>query len=331
MRIKYFIYLIVIYFSLNLIGLKTHAKSLVTQNKSYKSYCFKNKFKLDINSIEVEFLKKNISQKCFSEVLWNQGYFLIQNEELLDLMSGITKYELNTYRKANFLLSKSLEVYSNINNQNDYHKYTLLGLTFLRIGEYQKASDALLISIKKNPNFAENYYLISYAKEELGEHNEAYRYLSRAIKNSPDNSSILEIRGDLKYKLEDNIGALKDYLIYRETRNSERDNGLKFINLKLENKLGLISYKLMNYDDAIIYFTKSLNLNQDYFSSKKEMEHNNLVSYKGRGRAFLSLKNKQKACEDFREASKLGGRGTKKIFIKNCGIFNIHLLMRSSK
>ena len=169
------------------------------------------------------------------------------------------------------------------------------------IADYNRA-----IEIK--PDFAEAYNDRGTAKSNLNDHRSAKVDYDRAIKLKPDLAEAYNNRGLAKSDLYDYRGAEEDYDLaiklkpdYAEAYNNRGlakfalgDNNQSFIKRLISRNNFFIRNRFSRRDSAIADYDKAIDLDPNF-----------AMAYNNRGQAYASLKEKEKARQDYLKAKKL--------------------------
>jgi len=180
--------------------------------------------------------------------------------------------------------NKSIELMPNFS-----HCYHGRGMVYFYMGDYIASIDDFTKSIsisKSQIAIAESYVRRSDSKAANGDLTGALNDLFIAEKTNPENPNIYYSRSVLMLHFEDYNTALKEI---------ERSIKLRKNDSASYAHYGRLKAILKDYTGALEAFNNSETLNPD-----------NPNTYLNRGIMYLSLNNKEKACEDFSKASMIG-------------------------
>lgn len=211
MKIKNFIYLVILIFNFQSLEVKSNGNELGDCFKfsdiDYSALCIKSYWEKNIKSCK-SILGYADPKECTSKFLARQGILLIEKEYFTNITSE-NKYNLNEYKLAGKLISKAVEISPNRKATN----YTWLGHINIRLRKYQEAINYISKGIYLDPDIYKNYNLIAYAKRMQGNIYESINYHTLVIENDyfTNKSLNYERRGDLKNKIGDKKGACDDW------------------------------------------------------------------------------------------------------------------------
>lgn len=149
--------------------------------------------------------------------------------------------------------------------------YNILGLYNEALKDFEKCSQL-------KPG-AEIDFMTGIVESKLGNEERAIHFFSAAIKFDKNNKNYYYHRADSKIKLGRYADALEDLIIANKL--DEKDP-------YIYNKMGVANHFLRNYEKALFYFDKALEINPIV----NEFNYN-------RARTHVALKNYEKAIADF--------------------------------
>jgi len=148
----------------------------------------------------------------------------------------------------------------------------------------------------KTDNLVEAYLDSAFMDKANGKFQSAIEDYNKVIELRPENASNYESRGDLKFKLEDYRGAIKDY-----TKALGISKG--FI---LYRKRSSAKFKLGDYRGVIKDLTMVIKLIEESELLRNRMGKYLQAAYLNRGIAKLNIEKKDSGCLDFSRAGELG-------------------------
>lgn len=199
------------------------------------------------------------------------------------VLSLLTLKQIAIWKNSIALLTYELEKFPNFQDA-----YTIRGITYIEIGNYQKAIKDFNKSIQINPDYASVYHYRGKAYEKLGNYQKAIQDFSRVIELLPHKAEAYNNRG-LSYK---NLGyyqkAIKDF-----------DSAVKLEPRYFEayNNRGSIHATTGNYKEAIRDFDMAIELNPKAADV-----------YVNRGMLYLNLGSDLQAIKDFQNAARLSDK-----------------------
>ena len=197
--------------------------------------------------IELNLENYEISLKYFNEAinLNSSDEKIYNNLGILNYKIGKIDNAVNYFKKAIEIDKNSINPYKNLGkiklSQNDYKEAKINFEKVLKIDE--KNLEALLSL--SDILFAEKKYL------------EAKKKLYKIIELKPNFFQAYNNLGNIEMELNENENALKNLI----KSNEIKENKAAF------NNIGLIYKKKKNFDLAITYFNKALNLDSNYLES----------------------------------------------------------------
>ena len=182
------------------------------------------------------------------------------------------------------------------------------------IADYNRA-----IEIK--PDFAEAYNNRGTAKSNLNDHRGAKADYDRAIKLKPDLAEAYNNRGNAKADSDEYGEAITDYdraieldPDYAEAYNNRGlaksalgDNNQNFIKRLISRNSFFIPNRFRRRDSAIADYDKAIDLDPNF-----------AMAYNNRGQAYASLKEKEKARQDFLKARELAEQNNDEQLVRSC-------------
>ena len=174
--------------------------------------------------------------------------------------------------------------------------YHLRANSFLQENDFYNAISDFDFLIQKNPNNAQHYYHRGFAYLQIDDELMASRDFEMAIKLVPDNATLANNLVSSFFDMGD-FQAAYSFLL----ANKRSDIAYYF-------QMGYSCIMLHEYDSAIKYFSKVI---------RKDKIHADAFYY--RGMAYAKLNNKEKACSDFKSASKLGNSAARENVNEFCG------------
>lgn len=150
-------------------------------------------------------------------------------------------------------------------------------------------------AIKLSPLNDKAYRYLGASKVGVGDYFGAIQAFTKSIEINPKDEIAYERRGESKIKLKDLRGALLDFQKILE---------INSINANAYFSIANIKYDLGNYDIAINYYTKFINILQK--EKGHEEDYNLKHAYYNRGLAKINVKLKNEGCLDFSRAGELG-------------------------
>lgn len=142
--------------------------------------------------------------------------------------------------------------------------------------------------------------LLDFGKKQVyeGNYSKAIKYYDKALKINPNFAEAYYHRANAKYDLKDYEGSMADC---RKALNLNPELKSAYFNL------GLSEYHLKDYRGAILNFTKAITIDKD-----------DSEALYWRAKAYMALNKKIKACEDWKEAEKLGNKYAKNAYYQHC-------------
>lgn len=181
-------------------------------------------------------------------------------------------------------------------NPRLYVSRSAVHITEQRVKEAMRDIEKALDLDDKDPDAWYNRACANY----IGRNNEgALRDLERSLALRPDNADALFLRGVVKGELFKESEGIVD-IEAALARKPEMADGLM--------SLGVLQYETKAYDKAIDTFTRVIDAKDD--ALKEALYY--------RADSYYALKNKEKACESWREAAALGESDSKFIVRNYC-------------
>ena len=157
---------------------------------------------------------------------------------------------------------KAVEYYSEgINlNPDDYLAYWNRARTYAyNLNDNEKALIDFNKAIELDSN-GDKIYQRGNFYNEIGEYNKALLDYNKAIELDPDDMEYLYFRARTYHELKEYTKAISDLLIITQL---DKDGSYIKNERYVLNDLGTYYKRLENYDKALEYYTKEINLNQD--------------------------------------------------------------------
>jgi signal transduction histidine kinase len=237
-----------------------------------------------------------------SQNIDSTSYYL-KNVELYKISDS---KKLNQLNKAFFYLKKKE---NNLKNRNDLADITFLYFKLSQSDKFNEASKILYknsLEVKDTINLGKAYRCraIYYNNNQILDSSFIFYLKAEKIylklKDKANYANILLNKGIIQYSIGDYLGSElslnKAYNRFKELNNTEKIYGTL-------NQLGLVSNELKEYDKAIFYHKKAIEVIQD-FSSIDDKKYYQSVCYNNIGYLYLKSKNFQKAKFYFQEALK---------------------------
>jgi tetratricopeptide (TPR) repeat protein len=143
-----------------------------------------------------------------------------------------------------------------------------------------------------------------------------------------------------KYDNEKYSDAISDFKKALEL-NAKSNDSYKTVLIGSNNTIGLCYYELHNYETALTYINKAIELDSKYanfyfnralvqgelqnnsdalqdYSKAIELKPDYAEAYANRGVSNLNLGNQEDACKDFKKALELGDNDVKSYYLKFC-------------
>jgi tetratricopeptide (TPR) repeat protein len=247
----------------------------VQYNKLFKE---KNYIEL-ITQMDIELKKNPFKQEYL--VYRGYSYFLLGEDE-----GELTK-------KKKYLISSLIDLRKalaiNINEKNIADVYFCIGKIYFYLGEsyYNQSLKFLNKSLEKNNKRKDLYYTLGVLYLYLGKYDDALKILFEASKN--DNSDLLSLAIANTFYAKNSIENAKSYL--NQLLNRTQDNKIKEKSCLL---MGEILFKEKKYDEALEYFNKTIDLNENnpsayFYRGEIYFIQNNLVKARAEWRKTLEI------------------------------------------
>ncbi|MEM1405785.1 MAG: tetratricopeptide repeat protein [Bacteroidota bacterium] len=174
-----------------------------------------------------------------------------------------------------------------------------LGDELFSKGEYEKAVEAYTEYLRMQPRDVKTIYNRGRAFEELERYDKALEDFRRVIKEDPLNvNAHLSIASDFYYRLKDYENTI---FFSEKTIKLDQNNVLAHtLKGKGHQKLGQLNEAMSSYNDAI-------SVNKEYADA-----------YLSRGSLRIYLKQKSRACSDFKLAASLGATQAEELVKRYC-------------
>ena len=189
-----------------------------------------------------------------------------------------------------------------------------------REGKYEEAIVLLNIAIEKD---SKNIYALlnrAVDKSLLENYNGAIKDYSKVIEINPDNALAYLNRGKNKSRLENYYGAIEDYNLAIKTKGSESIYINKVKNSLIENGFEFdVRMEEIRYERGFSrYKIDSLKTAFEDFNFCIQMNYELSDCYLWRGNIYLAYGQNNEACEDFKNALKLGNSSASESIKKYC-------------
>jgi len=132
-----------------------------------------------------------------------------------------------------------------------YSTYISEGMSFYKLGEYDKAIENFNSAIKLNPNDPLPYRMIGLSYYKKSNYDEALKYLTISLAMEGENTITLSIIGNIYYSQKRYNNAV---LVYEKLFNTENNSFVAFRLVKSFINVG-------KYKEAVEYGEKALNSN----------------------------------------------------------------------
>lgn len=203
---------------------------------------------------------------------------------------GLIFYKLKEYNAALPYVEKAAAL------QNHYAYHYNAGITNQAIKNYQQASLYFLKAIASDSTFIESYIRLAEVDSEMGQFDQAAKYLSRAQQLKPNDAVIYGLLADAKRGLRDYVPALQNYykaikldstnisylsaagavhLLLKDTANTiplyRKAIAIKPGNTSLLHELGGIFAEKRNYPEAIKYYNQAIYSDPKYIYAYNDL------------------------------------------------------------
>ena len=241
-------------------------------------------------------------------VLAKLGASLTQATEVIALVSSDEDDSYSTHPSKSKRIAAITKGYNKAKvNVISYEKtssstaeeYFYSGYEKGRNGDWYGAISDYTKAIKINPDYAEPYNHSGLAKDRLNDHSGAFSDFSKAIELDPDYVSAYNNRGIVKGKLKDYSGAISDF-----TKAIELDPDYAYAYRNRGKAKDIIE----DFYGAISDFTKAIELDPDDAAGY----------YWSRCLSKFYLGDKNGACQDARNAQKLGYKNATRFINNEC-------------
>jgi tetratricopeptide (TPR) repeat protein len=178
------------------------------------------------------------------------------------------------------------------------NEYCYYGLEKFKTGDYQEAVELYSKAFELDSSNTEAIYMRGLSKGKLGDSRGALFDYSLLIKLSPNDAEAISLMADEKLNTLDSLGAFED---------SERVIQIGSTNPDVYLRVGAIQMQLKKFEKAVASFSKAIDLNPAFGPA-----------FYNRGIARYDLNQVDGACDDFKEAMKLGIPEAKTEIEENC-------------
>ena len=218
---------------------------------------------------------------------------------------GIELQNNGRYNEAICEYNKILKIYTKLNNIDKACIKNYLGIIYNEIGDFKKAikyyNSAINLALKyehqHSLELANFYNNLGSLFEEIGNFEESQDGYKKSLKiltkyfkdNNADLANLYNNIGVLFFKKKEFLKSKKYYLLAIENLNPEKD--WKLIST-IFNNLGIIYDEKSDYDMALLYFEKSLEIRLSNYN-KYHFEISN--SYNNIGSVYRKIKSIDKA------------------------------------
>ena len=175
--------------------------------------------------------------------------------------------------------------------QKKYNEIIASAKTKMAENDYANAILLLNKAIESKPKVAENHYLKGLCHYFISKEKEAIPFYDEAIRLDNKKWEYFKRRGDVLYNTKEHIKSLPDYLKAIELEPTKKNDTL--FQYLADNYRMLESPQ--NFQLAIDNYDKAININ-----------NNNPKMYFDRAYMHVQLKNKEKACADYKKAFEIG-------------------------
>lgn len=198
--------------------------------------------------------------------------------------NGVISYLVNTYNALGLYDEAiKLSLFRLKINSSDSHYYRKIGIAYFLKNDLAKAQENAQKAVQLNPNYAPNHMTLGNIYLTLGNHKEALDEFKTALKL---------IRSNPVYE-----GLSVTYHLLGDTENSKQNANLAIFYPRHGFSLSLLGFSLLqnkDYNKAIEEFNIVIKAKSDYY-----------LPYKGLGKAYMALGQKEKATENFDKAIEL--------------------------
>ena len=193
------------------------------------------------------------------------------------------------------------------------------GMTYVKVKEYEKASQDITKAIEFNPAFGEAYFGLSFIKEAQGNLDSALIYCNKAeMHNCPlqevqeRKAGLFEKQGNYQAAINEMtklIQAVPSMASYYNNRGYEKTKLHQYAEAieDLDIAIKLDSSMAFAYNNKAFALLKQNQTNAalNYVNTSLRLNNQNPYAFKTRGEIYLSLYQKDKACSDFTQAETL--------------------------
>ena len=217
---------------------------------------------------------------------------------------GLFHAEKGNYEKAIYFLDQAIEIY-----KGDSGVFYDRGTVHMELGNYKNALKDLKKALKLDSKMSNQYTFnnLGVVYQELGDYENALDSYSKAIEIDSKDGLYFHNRGYINMQLERWDDALKDYqtALIKYPQNKKGRGYLNcpenkdlihcHMNEYFYNDLGWINANLKNYNAAINYYDKSIEINPTEG-----------LFYTNKGSTFYEMGKMKNACINYRKSSSLG-------------------------
>lgn len=257
-------------------------------------------------------LQSDFKESCISD--FSKALKLAPENAIIWKDRGKINRIAKHYDSAIFDFDKAIEI-----NPTLFEAWNERGIVKQRQGKHESAIEDFTKSIELNPNDDSFWEKKGYSLQKLEKHTEAIKVFSQALALNPKNGKAFLYRGNSYDYLKKYNLAIKDFV---DAINN--DILLKVLGRPLFRK-GEEKVKLDQYETAILYYSKSIDLNPSYseawrrkgdakrklkqyeyaikdYSKAIELKPDSLIALHNRGLARYDLNNYEAAIMDFSKA-----------------------------
>lgn len=319
---------------------------LKTHNISEGSYglakCFTEEGEIGLS---IDELKIHLSQnnkiprgfirmdKSFSKIKTTNSWEELWNDEWYSKYDQLYEDANYYYLKADF--DRAFELIETLieKKPRNHKAYALRAMVYEKTGDLKKAKEDYSKAISIRKKHAKYYEGRARVLSEMGKYKLAYKDISTSVELDRYNPDYLFIQAQELYNLEQNKEALTKLRFYLGF--FENNHGAIYL-------LGKCYYSNGDYSDAIIQFTKAIDLNpgnpkfylgrgnsflmvEDYENSENDLsmaldlDPNLAQVYMSRGIVRINRNDDEAACRDFKKAYKYGYLKAVEMIQEYCG------------
>jgi tetratricopeptide (TPR) repeat protein len=172
--------------------------------------------------------------------------------------------------------------------------------TLYQAGDYRRAIEAGKVAVEKYPNNLKAHYCLGMSYSRMGEFKPALEHLKKAESLTSDKENLMYIYGWIGF-IYDGMGYLDDAILYySRSLNLARDLGNKSMQATALNGIANIYKRKDELDKALSYYEESLKLETD--EKEKAGTYNNIAII------YVNKNDYQKAVEYFQKAIEISER-----------------------